>query len=171
MCVYGLFKAQAKTNSKDNANYIEANKLLDNLNGKKGFIPISPKQKAVRDWTTKGAIVLLTTALESIVIGTLILNWDLMTFLSCMTSSITAVLFGIVAMIKDEVYWTEDYLLYAQYVTEQHDHQTSLDVKDNHSSTTAAGLGAAAPYSTPPEPMKEVPMGEQDESLEENSNA
>ena len=164
MCVYGLFKAQAKTNSKDNANFIQANELLDKLNGKKGFIPISPKQKAVRDWTTKGAIVLLTTALESIVIGTLILNWDLMTFLSCMTSSITAVLFGIVAMIKDEVYWTEDYLLYAQYVTEQHE-------KELHSSTTAAGLGAAAPYSTPPEPMKEVPMGEQDASLEENSNA
>ena len=49
MCVYGLFKAQAKTNSKDNPNFIQANELLDKLNGKKGFIPISPKQKAVRD--------------------------------------------------------------------------------------------------------------------------
>ncbi len=161
MCVYGLFKAQAKTNSKDNPNFIQANELLDRLNGKKGFIPISPKQKAVRDWTTKGAIVLITTALESIVIGSLILNWDLMTFLSCMTSSITAVLFGIVAMIKDEVYWTEDYLLYAQYVTEQHE-------KELHSSTTAAGLGAAAPYSTPEEPVKLVSTGE---IIEENENA
>lgn len=42
-----------------------------------------------------------------------------MTFLSCMTSSVTAILFGIVAMIKDEVYWTEDYLLYAQYVVDE----------------------------------------------------
>lgn len=49
MCVYGLFKAQAKTNAKDHPNYIKANELLEKMNGKKGFIPISPKQKAIRD--------------------------------------------------------------------------------------------------------------------------
>lgn len=119
MCVYGLFKAQAKTNSKDHPNFIAANELIEKQNGKKGFIPQSPKQKALKDWLTKGAIVLLTTAAESIVIGSLIIAFDFMTFLSCITSSITAVLFGIVAMIKDEVYWTEDYLLYAQYITEK----------------------------------------------------
>lgn len=121
MCIYGLFKGQAKTNSKDNPNFIEANEILEKLNGTKGFIPISPKQKAIRDWTTKGIVVFLTTALESIVIGSLVLNWDMMTFLSCITSSITALLFGIVAMIKDEVYWTEDYLLYAKYMRDQHE--------------------------------------------------
>lgn len=119
MCIFGLFKAQAKTNSKDNPNYIEANRLLDKLNGSEGFIPVSPKKKAVKDWTTKGITVFLTTAMESIVIGSLALAFDLMTFLSCITSSITAVLFGIVAMIKDEVYWTEDYLLYAKYIYEK----------------------------------------------------
>ena len=119
MCVFGLFKAQAKTNAKDNPNFIEANRLIERQNGKKGFIPRSPKEKAAKDWLTKGVIVLFTTAAESIVIGALILNWDLMTFLSCITSSITAVLFGIVAMIKDEVYWTEEYLQYAKYITEK----------------------------------------------------
>ena len=78
-----------------------------------------------------------------------------------MTSSITAVLFGIVAMIRDEVYWTEDYLLYAQYVTAQHE-------KELLSSATAAGLGAAAPYGTPEEPVKMVSTGE---IIEENENA
>ena len=39
--------------------------------------------------------------------------------ISCITSSITAVLFGVVAMIKDEVYWTEEYLAYAEYVTKK----------------------------------------------------
>lgn len=78
-----------------------------------------------------------------------------------MTSSVTAVLFGIVAMIKDEVYWTEDFLLYAQYITEQHE-------KEIHSSTTAAGLGAAAPCGTPEEPVQMVSTGE---IIEENENA
>ena len=119
MCVYGLFKAQAKTNAKDNPNFIKANEMLNKLYGTKQFIPHSPKQKAIKDWTTKGVVVLLTTAAESIVIGSLIFNWDNVTFLSCITSSITAVLFGIVAMIKDEVYWTEEYLAYAEYVTKK----------------------------------------------------
>ena len=119
MCVYGLFKAQAKTNAKAHPNFIKANEILNKLYGTKQFIPHSPKQKAVKDWTTKGLIVLGTTAAESIVIGSLIFNWDMVTFLSCITSSITAVLFGVVAMIKDEVYWTEEYLAYAEYVSKE----------------------------------------------------
>ena len=119
MCVYGLFKGQAKVNAKDNPKYIEAQELLAKQNGKKGFIPKSPAQKATKDWTSKGILVFLTTAAESVVIGILAISWDLMTFLSCITSSITAVLFGVVQMIKDEVYWTEEYLLYAKYKAEQ----------------------------------------------------
>ena len=76
MCVYGLFKAQAKTNAKDNPNFIKANEILNKLYGTKQFIPHSPAQKSVRDWTIKGIVVLLTTADESIVIGSLIFNWD-----------------------------------------------------------------------------------------------
>lgn len=119
MCVYGLFKGQAKTNAKDHPNFIKANEILNKLYGTKQFIPHSPKQKNIRDWLTKGIVVLITTAAESIVIGSLIFNWDTVTFLSCITSSITAVLFGVVAMIKDEVYWTEEYLAYAEYVSKE----------------------------------------------------
>ena len=127
MCVYGLFKAQAKTNAKDHPNFKKANEILNKLYGTKQFIPHSPGQKTVKDWTTKGVIVLLTTAAESIVIGSLIFNWDMITFLSCITSSITAVLFGIVAMIKDEVYWTEEYLAYAEYVSKEVQKQEQVE--------------------------------------------
>ena len=87
------------------------------LNGEKGFIPISPRKKEVKDWTTKGMFMIATTAAESIVIGTLIINFDFITFLSCISSSITAIIFGLVQMVKDEVYWTDEYLLYAEYIT------------------------------------------------------
>lgn len=117
--VYGLFKAQAKTNCQYDEAYIKACELLNKMNGEEGFIPMSPRQKAVKDWTTKGIFMTITTAAESIVIGTLIFNFDIVTFISCISSSVTAVLFGIVQMVKDEVYWTEDYLLYAEYVTEK----------------------------------------------------
>ena len=130
MCVYGLFKAQAKTNAKDHPNFIRANEILNKLYGTKQFIPHSPRQKAVKDWTTKGLIVLGTTAAESIVIGSLIFNWDMVTFLSCITSSITAVLFGVVAMIKDEVYWTEEYLAYAEYVSKEVNKQEQVEPEE-----------------------------------------
>ena len=115
--VYGLFKAQAKTNVRYDDSYIKACKLLNKLVGEKGFIPMSPRKKAVKDWTTKGIFMIVTTASESILIGTLIINFDIITFLSCVSSSITAIVFGIVQMVKDEVYWTEEYLLYAEYIT------------------------------------------------------
>ena len=119
VAVYGLFKAQAKTNIRYDENYIKACELLNKLNGEKGFIPMSPKKKAAKDWTTKGIFMVMTTAAESIVIGTLIINFDFITFLSCISSSITAIVFGIVQMVKDEVYWTDEYLLYAEYVTKE----------------------------------------------------
>lgn len=119
LCLFALFKMQAKTNSKNHPDYIKACQLLNKLNGQEGFIPMSPKQKAIKDWSIKGTIVLITTGLESIVISVLIISFDWVTFISCLVSSVTAVLFGIVQMIKDEIYWTEEYLLYAEYVTQK----------------------------------------------------
>ena len=125
VAVYGLFKAQAKTNIRYDENYIKACELLNKLNGEKGFIPMSPKKKAAKDWTTKGFFMVMTTAAESIVIGTLIINFDFITFLSCISSSITAIIFGLVQMVKDEVYWTDEYLLYAEYITKYIDEETT----------------------------------------------
>lgn len=117
IALFALFKLQAKTNAKTHPAYIEACELLNKLNGEEGFIPMSPKKKAIKDWSTKGILLAVSTGLESIVISVLAINFDVITFISCLTSSITAVLFGIVQMIKDEIYWTEDYLLYAKYIT------------------------------------------------------
>jgi len=119
LCLFALFKMQAKTNSKNHPDYIKACQLLNKLNGQEGFVPMSPRQKALKDWSIKGTMVLLTTGLESVVISVLVVSFDMVTFISCLVSSVTAVLFGIVQMIKDEIYWTEEYLLYAEYVVEK----------------------------------------------------
>ena len=86
------------------------------MNGKKGFVPQSPAQYQAKSWTTKGISVVVLTAAETVVIGSLIVAWDLMTFVSCIVSSITAIIFGIIQMIKDEVYWTEEFPLYVNYI-------------------------------------------------------
>lgn len=128
LAVFALFKAQGKTNARDNPNYIKAKDLLAKKNGEKGFVPKSPAQYQAKTWTTKGISVFLLTGAETVVIGSLIVSWDLMTFISCIVSSITAIIFGIVQMIKDEVYWTDEYLLYAEYITKQ---ESQIEKEEN----------------------------------------
>lgn len=114
-----LFKQQAKLNSKSNPNFLEAKRLLEKKNGEHGFIPRSPKEMDLKEYLVKGTTLAIFTAAESIIIGTLIIDFDFVTFLSCLTSSTTAVLFGFWTMVKNEVYWTEEYLQYAKYITKQ----------------------------------------------------
>lgn len=123
LAIYGLFKAQAKVNIKDNPKFKEANDLLGTLNGQRGYIPQSPKQYQARTWTTKGISMVVITAAESIVFGSLILAFDVMTFISTCSSSITSILFGIYQMLKDEVYWTDEYPRYAEYRVKQVPHE------------------------------------------------
>ena len=153
LCLFALFKMQGKTNSKKHPNYIKAVELLNKQNGTKGFIPMSPKQKNFKDWTMKGSMVLITTGLESVVISVLIVRFDVITFISCLTSSVTAVLFGIIQMIKDEIYWTEDYLLYAEYITELREKERL----------------AAESVETQPEPIQTAPESNVSEATEELS--
>lgn len=119
LAIYALFKAQAKVNVKDNPKFKEANELLGKLNGQKGYIPQSPKKYQSKTWTTKGISMIVITAAESIVFGSLVLAFDVMTFISTCSASVTSILFGIYQMLKDEVYWTDEYPRYAEYSIKQ----------------------------------------------------
>lgn len=119
LAVFGLFKVQAKINSQHNPNYLKAKELLNTKTGQEGFIPSSPTKYQAKTWGLKGSLTMILTAAETIVIGSLVIAWDLVTFISCITSGFTAVIFGIIQMIKDEVYWTDEYLQYAEYMTQK----------------------------------------------------
>lgn len=119
LAIFFLFKQQAKINMKNNENYKKANLLLNKMNGKQGFIPRSPSKMNKNEYLVKGITITVFTAAESIIIGSLALGFDFMTFLSCLTSSVTAVAFGWWTMVKNEVYWSEEYLRYAEYVVEK----------------------------------------------------
>lgn len=117
LAVYILFKNQAKINSMKYPNYIEAEEILSKGIPTKEFIPQSPRKKLFKDYSIKGLLMVLFTVGESVVIGSLCIAFDLITFFSCITSSVSAVLFGWWAMIKDEMYWQDEYLRYAKYIT------------------------------------------------------
>lgn len=116
MAVFILFKQQAKINSRNHPNYLKAEEIINSQFTTREFIPRSPKQMNAKEYTTKGIFMVIFTLGESIVIGSMVLNFDIVTFISCLTSSVTAVLFGWWTMIKNEIYWTDEYLKYAEYV-------------------------------------------------------
>lgn len=112
-----LFKLQAKKNARKDPNFIKANEILNKLAGKKEvFIPRSPAKMDVGDYSRKIVAILVSTFTASITLTSLILSFDWMTLLSCLVSIIITVCISWITMINNEVYWTEEYLLYAQLV-------------------------------------------------------
>jgi len=119
VALFVLFKQQAKTNVKKHPNYILARKILEKHIGEKEFIPRSPNKMNFQEYIIKGITVLITSLGASVTISALAISFDFITFLSCIVSTIIAICFGWVTMIKNELYWTEEYLEYAKYIDKQ----------------------------------------------------
>lgn len=112
-----LFKQQAKKNASKNPNYIEAEKILHKMNGKKEvFIPRSPRNINAKDYIKKSIFIVTGTIASFVTISSIVIAFDVVTLISTLISVIVALAISWTTMIKDEQYWTEEYLLYAQYV-------------------------------------------------------
>lgn len=110
-----LFKLQAKKNARNNENFKRANEILNRLAGQKEvFIPRSPRRMDAGDYSKKIVCILISTFTSSIVLTSLILSFDWMTLLSCLVSIIITLCISWVTMLNNEIYWTEEYILYAE---------------------------------------------------------
>ena len=116
VAVFVLFKQQAKMNIRNNENYLKAKEILSEHFESKEFIPRSPRQMNFKEYIIKVTSVVATTILSGVTISALAISFDFITFLSCIVSTVIAICFGWVTMIKNEIYWTEEYLEYAKYV-------------------------------------------------------
>ena len=119
LAIFILFKLQAKTNAKKHPNYIRARELLSKANGKKGFVPRSPKAMDAKDYTTKGLAIIAGSLWSFVAISSLIISFNFITLISVGVSTLMSIIFGWVTMLKNEVYWTDEYLLYAEYIIEK----------------------------------------------------
>lgn len=122
-----LFKLQAKKNARNNENYKKANEILNRLAGiKEVFIPRSPAKMDAGDYTKKIVAIIISTLTASITLTSLILSFDWMTLLSCLVSIIITLCISWITMINNEIYWTEEYLLYAELMQKK---QEELNAK------------------------------------------
>lgn len=120
IAILALFKMQAKKNCATHPKYIEACEILDSVQNKKLlFVPRSPKKMNTQDYSKKAICILISTLGSSIAVTSLMLSFDVYTLISTLLSTLITVILSWNAMMKDEVYWTEEYLLYAKYMQEQ----------------------------------------------------
>lgn len=68
------------------------------------------------DYSKKIICIVIATVTSSVTLTSLILSFDWLTLLSCLVSIIITLCVSWITMLNNEVYWTEEYLLYAELV-------------------------------------------------------
>lgn len=125
-----LFKLQAKKNAHNNENFKRANEILNKLAGKKEiWVPRSPARMDAGDYTRKILAIIVSTFTASITLTSLILSFDWMTLLSCLVSIIITLCISWITMINNEIYWTEEYVLYAEMIEKREQEKAKLNKK------------------------------------------
>lgn len=112
MLIFSNFLQQSKLNVKDEENYKRANEILGRCKPK-DYHPRSPKQYLTKEYTVKGAFLVVGTVASLFVIGNAIINYDYMLLIATVFSVITSIVFGIMTMKKAEIYYVSEYLDYA----------------------------------------------------------
>lgn len=113
------FINQGELNVKDNQNYIKAKKILRETKSKKVKRPRSPSEFFVPMYAKKMMSALVTTALGLVIIGELILNFDVISFISIMVTEISTVVIGLFGMLNTQNYLTDEYLSYAVMIEQE----------------------------------------------------
>lgn len=113
--IFVCFVRQARLNSKDHPNYLQATTImLEKV--RKARKPKSPEQFLRRTYLSKGTMIALGTFLGFIGLSSALLVFNLVTFIAAGTTVALSVVFGIITMKKVELYWQYDYLEYARFV-------------------------------------------------------
>lgn len=123
--LFVLFKNQAKINVKNDPNFKRANEILNKHRDEKEFIPRSPRQMNTKEYASKISCIVIFSVMSFITISSLVISFDFITFISCLTSTTVALIFGWVTLIKNEEYWTDEYLEYAKWFEKNKMKETS----------------------------------------------
>lgn len=137
--IYYCFMEQAKVNVKDHPNYIRATELLLKSK-KKEVLPRSPRKWNAQQYGKKGTSLFLTSSLATVALGQAMLTFDWIALLTYLFTIIMGLIFGVLQMKQAELYWTTEYLAYAEYYIKNKENeeveeqvlQVSEELHDQH---------------------------------------
>lgn len=117
--IYASFINQGKLNVVNTEEYKRGMALLRKVNKKAGYNPRSPLRFNANEYGWKGFWVLLGTAASLVALEQAILKFDPKTLLVYGTTVAMAIFFGIFEMKKVEIYWTVEFVEYAEQQAEK----------------------------------------------------
>lgn len=116
--IFDSFVKQAKVNIRNHPNYIQANDILMRTRTKV-VNPRSPKKMYAEVYSKKGTSIFASTFLGLIALTQAVLTFDYVSMLTYLFTITMGIIFGVLQMKKTEIYWIEEYLLYAQKVEKE----------------------------------------------------
>ena len=111
--IFHCFILQAKVNAKDNPQFIEANQILRKYQDIKELAPRSPAKYFAGVYGKKGTTIFITTLLAAVGLTQAVLTFDWVSMLTYLFTILMGLIFGILQMNQTELYWTDEYYIYA----------------------------------------------------------
>lgn len=112
--IFHCFILQAKINIQDDAKYIEAIKILDEV------LPLntddfrSPSEYFRTTYGKKGLTIFVTSVLSAVGLTQAVLTFDWISMLTYFFTILMGVIFGVLQMNQTEIYWTSEFWRYAK---------------------------------------------------------
>lgn len=125
------FVNQGKFNIRNDKRYIGAITLLGQVSSKKKPVPLSPAQHYRKVYGLKGTFLFVATVLSSFALTQAILVFSANTFLTYLITLISGVIFGILQMEQEEIFWTEEFPDYVNYLLEEKEKQEVPPCEEN----------------------------------------
>lgn len=134
MLIFFNFMQQAKLNVQDLDPYKKATKILQDLaiirSKKKQYKPQGPKEWQAKQYVHKGTKIFIFTLLSVFGFSQAIISFDTVALITYFFTLSIGLVFGIIQMKRAELYWTTEYLDYAQLQQELLKHDMCPKVAD-----------------------------------------
>lgn len=132
--LFHCFVRQAKLNIKDNPRFIEAQTIMGKLQQTVQHAR-SPHIYFGQLYRRKGSTIFATTLLSAVVLTNAILTWDITSLITYATTVVMGLIFGILKMKDVEVYWTEEYYVFALEQLEAHEREKAVVANEKAENT------------------------------------
>lgn len=128
MILFYCFMEQAKINVRNDERYIKANTILDRIRSRE-IKPKGPHRWQAGQYGVKGTTIFITSALSTFALTQAILSYDIISLITYLFTITMGIIFGILQMRKAELYWTDEYYMYA---LQKQDEKECVEKNDNN---------------------------------------
>ena len=116
--IFHGFIKQSRINIRDNPNYLEAMKILNDV-GRKAYTPRSLAEINKKEYGHKMIAIFISSIFSAFSFSQAILTFDITSLISYSITVLFGIIFGLLEMKKYEDYYTHEFVDYAKYVQEK----------------------------------------------------